>query len=94
VPEMGSGNVDSMMMGAQAWRRRKALDRLVPRMVEPEFVVCHRRVPSMRETSGHVSPAMLALAPPRSRYVRRWRRHARRCPGCAATFRFMGLPLE
>ncbi len=74
--------------------RRRALDRLVAQMADPVFVLRHRRVPSGREQSGHVSPSLLAVSGPRSRYVRSWRRHARRCPVCAATFRYLGLSLD
>jgi len=73
---------------------RQSLDRLVAQMVDPVFLVRYRRVPSGRERSGHVSPAILCVSAPRSRYVRSWRRHARRCPSCAATFRFLGLSLD
>jgi hypothetical protein len=37
---------------------------------------------------------MLALSPPRSRYVRRWRRHARHCLACANVFRYFGLSVD
>jgi hypothetical protein len=70
------------------------LDKIVPRMAEPYFVTRYRRLPSLRETSGHVSLSVLSVSPPRSTYVRRWRRHARRCPSCAAVFRYMGLPVD
>jgi len=88
------GGFDSMTMGAATRGRRMALDQLLQQLVEPGFIVRHRRAPSMRETSGHVSPSMLAVAPPRSRYVRRWRRHARHCQRCSEVFRYMGLSLE
>jgi hypothetical protein len=71
-----------------------ALDRLVQRMVDAGFVVRYRRTPSMRERDGHVSPSILSVAPPRSRYVRRWRRHARHCPSCAEVFRYLGLSID
>jgi hypothetical protein len=74
--------------------RRQSLDRLLERMADPGFVIRYRRVPSSRETSGHVSPALLAVSPPRSRYVRKWRRHARRCPECANAFRYLGLSVD
>jgi len=74
--------------------RRRALDRLVAQMADPMFVFRHRRVPSGREQAGHASPSLLAMSGPRSRYVRSWRRHARRCPACAATFRYLGLSLD
>jgi hypothetical protein len=34
------------------------------------------------------------MVPPRSRYVRRWRRHARHCLHCANVFRYYGLKLD
>jgi hypothetical protein len=74
--------------------RRLGLDALVEKSADTDFVVRHRRIPVMRERSGHASPAMLAIQPPRSRYVRKWRRHARRCPECAAVFRYLGLSLR
>lgn len=73
--------------------RRQSLDRLVAQMADPGFVVRHRRVPAGRELGGHASPAILQLSGPRSRYVRSWKRHARRCPICGATYRYLGLPL-
>jgi len=42
-------------------------------MADPVFVLRHRRVPSGREQGGHVSPSLLAMSGPRSRYVRSWR---------------------
>jgi len=71
--------------------RRVSLDALVAQMTDPGFVTRYCRVPSLRERSGHVSPAILAHEPPRSRYVTRWRRHARRCPSCASAYRYFGL---
>jgi hypothetical protein len=88
------GGFDGMTPGVPISARRKALDQLVRQMAESGFVVRYRRPPSMRETSGHVSASMLAVAPPRSRYVRRWRRHARHCESCAQVFRYMGLPVD
>jgi hypothetical protein len=63
-------------------------------MKDPLFVMRYRRVPSGRETDDHVSPTILALSSPRSKYARRWRRHARRCPVCAAVFRYLGTPIS
>jgi hypothetical protein len=74
--------------------QRFTLDQLVLRMTEPGFAALYGRRPSFAESSGHVSPTMLQLESPRSRYVRRWRRHAQRCPSCAAVFRYLGLPLR
>lgn len=73
---------------------RQALDDLVAEMVTPGFVTRYRRAPSFRDTSAHVNPVMLATAPPRSVYVRQWRRHARRCPACGNVFRYFGLSLD
>jgi hypothetical protein len=74
--------------------RRLGLDALVEKSADASFVVRHRRMPVLRERSGHVSPSMLAVQPPRSRYVRKWRRHAQRCPECAAVYRYLGLSLR
>ena len=74
--------------------RRLGLDALVAQMTSPGFVIRYRRAPALRERGGHVSPSMLAVQAPRSRYVRSWRRHARRCSECAAVFRFFGLSLR
>jgi len=73
---------------------RQALDEIVEKMGEPGFVIRHRREPSGRKSGAHVDPAVLALSPPRSRYVRRWRRHARHCLDCANVFRYHGLSLD
>jgi hypothetical protein len=73
---------------------RGTIDDLIGRMAEPEFAVRHRRVPGVPKTGAHVSPELLALQPPRSRYVRRWRRHARRCLSCANVFRYFGVSLD
>jgi hypothetical protein len=73
---------------------RQALDEIMGRMAEPNFTVRHRRVPEIPETGAHVSPEMLAMLPPKSRYVRRWKRHARRCLHCANVFRYYGIKLD
>jgi hypothetical protein len=73
---------------------RKALDELVGELVKPEFALRHRRLPEVPEGGGHVSPEVLAMVPPRSRYVRRWRRHARHCLACANVYRYFGLSLD
>jgi hypothetical protein len=73
---------------------RKALDEIMGQVAKPEFAVRHRRLPAMPETGAHVCPEMLALSPPRSRYVRRWRRHARHCLACANVFRYFGLTVD
>ena len=74
--------------------RRVGLDALVEQMADPGFGLCYRRVPLMRERGGHVSPSMLAMQPLRSRYVRTWRRLARRCSECATVFRYLGFPIR
>jgi hypothetical protein len=63
-------------------------------MAEPGFSVPHRRVPEAPVTGAHVSPEILAAVPPRSRYVRKWRRHARQCLHCANVFRYFGVSLD
>lgn len=82
-----------MIAAADHGPRRVGLDALVERMADPGFTIRFRRVPAMRERGGHVSPSMLAMQPRRSRYVRTWQRHARRCPECAAIFRYLGFPV-
>ena len=74
--------------------RRVGLDHLVRLMVEPCFVMLHRRTPPMAERAGHVSPTMLSLESPRSRYVKRWKRHARSCSSCALVFSHFGISLK
>jgi len=83
-------------MSAQTTNRdgRKALDEIVADMAEPGFITRHHRPPSVPETGAHVNADMLAVVAPRSRYVRRWRRHARHCLACANVFRYFGLPLD
>ena len=83
-----------MNPSAMKKRVRENLDRLVTQMAKPGFVYRFRRAPRMTESSSHVSPAMLSMESPRSRYVRKWRRHARLCPTCAETFRYFGLSLD
>lgn len=80
--------------GVVADGTRFGLDHLVRLMFEPGFVMRHRRVLVMTERTGHVSPTMLSLESPRSRYVRRWKRHARTCPSCAAVFAHLGISLK
>ncbi len=72
---------------------RLGLDKFVAGMIDPRFVLYHRRVPRKPTGGGHVDPAVLSLSPPKSRYVRKWRRHARRCSACTDTFRYLGLSL-
>lgn len=83
-----------MMMTTLSQRLRLPLDQLVAQMADPGFVLLHRRAPVLRELNGHVSPSLLGLASPRSSYVRKWRRHARRCPICGQAFRYFGLSLN
>jgi hypothetical protein len=73
---------------------RQAIDEIIGRMAEPDFTVRHRRVPEIPTTGAHVSPEMLAMISPKSRYVRRWKRHARRCLPCANVFRYYGSSLD
>ena len=73
---------------------RESLDQLVAHMAEPGFAIRFRRVPPSTERPGHVSPTILAASSRRSKYVRRWRRHAKRCTDCANVFRYLGLPVD
>jgi hypothetical protein len=73
--------------------QRLALDELVSRVRDPAFASRHRRQLSMRETSAHVNPVMLAVSSQDSLYVRSWREHARRCDACAELFRYFELEL-
>jgi uncharacterized membrane protein len=73
---------------------RESLDRLVAHMAEPGFAIRFRRVPPSTERPGHVSPTILAASSRRSKYVRQWRRHARRCNDCANVFRYFGLSID
>jgi hypothetical protein len=88
------GNYHRMTEGNSKPGGRRALDEIMARMAEPNFTVRHRRVPEIPETGAHVSPEVLALVPPRSRYVRRWRRHARHCLACANVYRYYGLSTD
>ena len=83
-----------MIAAASQCHRRVGLDALVAQMVDTGFAMRYRRVPILRERGGHVSPSVLAMQPLRSRYVRTWRRHARRCADCATVFRYLGFPLR
>ena len=83
-----------MIAAAHPSHRRVGLDALVAQVVDPGFAIRYCRVPTLRERGGHVSPSLLAMQPLRSRYVRTWRRHARRCSECAAVFRYLGFPLR
>jgi len=70
------------------------LDALVTRLRDPTFAARHRRVPSLRSTSAHVNPVMLAVCSRDSLYVREWRQHARHCPSCARVFAYFDLDKE
>jgi hypothetical protein len=83
-----------MIAAAGSGHGRFGIDVLVASLADPGFRVRFRRVPSLRERGGHVSPTMLAVSSPRSRYVRAWRRHARSCPDCAAVFSYLGLSVR
>jgi hypothetical protein len=87
-------NVDTAPAGGPPRTQRKGLDQLMGDLAKTDFSIRHRRVPEVPEGGGHVSPEVLAMVPPRSRYVRRWRRHARRCLHCANVFRYYGLKLD
>ena len=73
---------------------RKALDEIIARAAETDFVTRHRRVPPVSTTGAHVNAEILAMLPPRSRYVHRWRKHARHCLACANVYRYFGLSLD
>lgn len=83
-----------MIAAATFGGRRIGLDALVSQMVDPMFTMRYRRAPSLRERGGHVSPSMLAVQSPRSKYVRTWKRHARRCPECASVYRYLGFSIR
>jgi hypothetical protein len=71
--------------------RRLPLDELVARLRDPSFARRYRRRLSLRETSPHVNPLMLAVSTRDSQYVRAWRDHAKDCPACAKLFAYFGL---
>jgi hypothetical protein len=75
-------------------RTRLGLDALVSRIRDPAFASRHRRPLSLRETSAHVNPVMLAVSSRDSLYVRSWRDHARRCEPCRGLFEYFSLPLD
>lgn len=81
----------SAVLGTQ---QRKSLDELMTLVQQPSFAYLYRRMPLMCEAPGHASLRLLELAPAKSTYIRRWRRHARRCPGCAELFRYLGISLK
>lgn len=91
---MGTEDVADAKPETGTRRPRESLDQLVAHMAEPGFAVRFRRVPSEVERPGHVSPTILASSPRRSKYVKRWRRHAKRCTDCANVFRYLGLPVD
>ena len=73
--------------------QRLPLDALVSRMEDPAFASRHRRELTLRETSAHANPVMLAVAAPDSLYVRCWKDHAGSCEACASLFEYFGLSL-
>ena len=75
-------------------RPRLGLDALVSRIRDPAFASRHRRRLSLRETSAHINPVMLAVSSRDSLYVRSWREHARRCAPCRGLFEYFGLAVE
>ena len=83
-----------MIAAATLGHRRVGLDALVAQMADLGFATRYRRVPVLCERGGHVSPSLLAMQPLRSRYVRTWKRHARRCADCSTVFRYLGFPLD
>jgi hypothetical protein len=85
---------DHMSGKAENPGARKALDEIVSRAADPDFVTRHRRVPEISKTGAHVNPEILAMVPPRSRYVHQWRKHARHCLECANVYRYFGLSLD
>lgn len=74
--------------------QRLPLDALVSRIEDPAFASRHRRELTLRETSAHANPVMLAVARSDSLYVRCWRDHARNCPACADLFAYFGISLN
>lgn len=75
-------------------RPRLGLDALVSRIRDPAFAASHRRRLSLRSTSAHVNPVMLAVSSRDSLYVRSWRDHASRCEPCRGLFEYFGLGVE
>ncbi len=73
--------------------QRVSLDTLVTQMRDPTFSFRYRREFSLRDTSAHVNPVMLAVSSRDSLYVRSWRDHARRCEPCRGLFRYFDLPV-
>ena len=73
---------------------RMPLDELVTQMRDPTFATRHRREVSLRETSAHVNPVMLAVCTRDSLYVRAWREHASRCSSCSSVYAYFGLPID
>ena len=72
--------------------QRMALDALVTQLRDPTFAERHRRQLSLRFTSAHVNPVMLAVSSRDSLYVRSWRDHTRHCEACRGVFEYFGLP--
>lgn len=70
---------------------RLGIDEIVDLLQDSRFAARHRRRLSLRETSQHVNPLMLAGATAESIYVNEWRKHAGHCPACAKLFSYFGL---
>ena len=70
---------------------RVPLDAIVDLLQDPAFAAQYRRRLSLRETSRHVNPLMLAGASHDSIYVREWSSHARECDACGKLFVYFGL---
>jgi hypothetical protein len=79
--------------GSEESPDRLPLDALVTRIRDPHFTSRHRRRLSLRSTSAHVNPVMLAVCTRDSLYVREWSEHARNCPSCARIFAYFNIDL-
>jgi hypothetical protein len=73
--------------------QRMPLDDLIGRVRDEDFNSRFRRRLTLRETSPHVNPVMLAAAGNNSHYVEAWKEHARRCPTCSRLFEYFGFEL-
>ena len=93
-PETFTGRTKAMAAGGRASRSAKIpLDTLVRRLGDRTFTSRYRRRLSLRQTSSHVNPVMLAASASDSLYVRAWRDHATSCPACAKLFAYFELEL-
>jgi hypothetical protein len=79
------------MDDANAPDERLPLDDLVALLRDPAFAALHRRRLSLRETSQHANPLMLAVSTADSMYVREWRDHAANCAACGKLFAYFGF---